>query len=48
MESTNQIEIIEEMHKLEKECIGYDNYVNTDDQHYLKTLEGLRKIVTRI
>jgi hypothetical protein len=44
----NQKDIIDVMHQLEKECIGYDNYVNCDDEHYLKTLEGLRKVIIRI
>ena len=37
--------INEKFHKLEKECIGYDNYVDCDDDHYSKTLEGLRTLV---
>ena len=45
MES-KQDDINENFHKLEKECIGYDNYVDNDDEHYVKTLEGLRKLVT--
>ena len=38
----------EQFHKLEKECIGYDNFVDCDDEHYIKTLEELRKLVTDI
>lgn len=34
--------IHDEFHELEKQCIGYDNYINTDDTHYIKTLEALR------
>lgn len=48
MESNNQNDIYEKMHELEKECIGYDNYVNCDDEHYLKTLEGIRKLVDQV
>lgn len=33
---------------LEKECVGYDDYINCDDEHYLKTLSGLEDIVTQI
>ena len=47
MESYNT-ELCEKFHKLEKECIGYDNYVDADDEHYKKTLEGMRKVVTEI
>ena len=39
---------MEKMHELEKECIGYDNFVNCDDEHYLKTLDGLRKLVAKV
>ena len=42
------IDIVEFFHKLEKECIGYENFVNCDDKHYLKTLENLRKLVIKI
>lgn len=47
MESFNT-ELCEKFHQLEKECIGYDNYVDADDEHYKKTLEGLRKVVNEI
>ena len=33
---------MEKFHELEKECLGFENYVNCDDEHYVKTLEGLR------
>ena len=37
------------MHELEKECIGFDNFVNCDDdEHYLKTLDNLRKLVIKV
>ena len=39
---------MEQFHKLEKECIGFDNGVNCDDEHYLETLEGLRELVAEI
>jgi len=35
-------------HKLEKECIGYENFVNCDDKNYCETLEKLRRLVVRI
>ena len=47
MESFNT-ELCEKFHQLEKECIGYDNYIDADDEHYKKTLEGMRKVVTEI
>jgi hypothetical protein len=48
MESTNQNEMIEKMHELEKQCIGFDNYVNCGDEQYIKCLDGLRKLVTQV
>ena len=49
MESISKGQTIEDkFHELEKQCIGYDNYVDCDDEHYLKTLEGLRNLVTEI
>ena len=47
MES-DSTDVIAQFHKLEKECVGYDNYVDADEEHYLKTLEGLRKLVGEI
>mgnify|MGYP002632552022 CR=1 FL=1 len=41
-------EILDKFHTLEKECIGYDNYVNCTDENYTKTLEGLRQVVSEI
>ena len=38
----------EEFHRLEKECVGFDNYVNCEDKYYIKTFEGLRRLVTEI
>ena len=40
--------ILETFHKLEKECIGYDNMVDCSDENFIKTLDGLRKIVNEI
>ena len=28
--------------------IGFENFVNCDDEHYLKTLDGLRSLVSDI
>lgn len=44
----NQSEITEKFHSLEKQVIGFENYVDCDDQHYLKTLDGLRGLVSDI
>jgi hypothetical protein len=33
---------------LEKACIGYDNYINCNDESYIDTLEKLRKLVQYI
>ena len=40
--------MVEEFHRLEKECVGFDNYVNNDDKFYIKTFDGLRRLVTEI
>jgi hypothetical protein len=42
------LDVIEMFHILEKECIGYENFVNCDDKHYIKTLENLRRLVVKI
>lgn len=44
----NSLTIIEQFHELEKQCLGYDNYVNCSDEAYIKTLEGLRQLVVQI
>ena len=41
MEMDSGTNILDRFHELEKECLGYDNFVNCDDEHYIKTLEGL-------
>jgi hypothetical protein len=33
---------------LERECIGYEDYVNSEEKNYLSTLERLRKLVVCI
>ena len=48
MESTTHMDIVETFHKLEKDCIEFDNGVNNEDKHYLKTLEELRKLICEI
>ena len=40
--------LVEEFHRLEKECVGYDDYVNADEEHFLATLEGLKSLVESI
>ena len=40
--------LVETFHMLEKECIGYDNFVNNTEEHFLKTLEKLRKLVANV
>ena len=36
---------MDKFHKLEKDCVGFENYVNADEEHYLKALESLRKLI---
>ena len=40
--------IYERFHKLEKQCIEYENYINNEDKNYLETLDGLKKLITEI
>jgi len=40
--------IVEEFHRLEKECVGYDDYVNADEEHFIRTLDGLKSLVVSI
>lgn len=40
--------IMESFHKLEKECLGFENYINCEDRYYLDTLERLRRLVVSI
>ena len=40
--------MVEQFHELEKQCIGYDNFINCNDEAYLGTLEKLRQLVIRI
>ena len=47
-ELIENIDAVELFHILEKECIGYENFVNCDDKHYMKTLENLRRLVVKI
>jgi hypothetical protein len=42
------LSIADDFHKLEKECVGYNDYVNADEEHYLATLDGIRLLVERI
>ena len=37
-----------DFHRLEKECVGYEDYVNADEEHFLATLEGLKSLVESI
>jgi len=48
MEEEESIPIMEAFHKLEKECLGYENFVNCEDKNYCETLEKLRRLVVRI
>ena len=40
--------LVETFHALEKECIGYDNYVNNTEENYKRTLEKLRKLIANV
>jgi len=40
--------LADRFHELEKQCIGFDNYINCEDKFYIETLEGLRQLVIAI
>ena len=40
--------IQDEFHDLEKQCIGFENFINNEEKYYLETLENLRQLVERI
>jgi hypothetical protein len=40
--------IMEKFHELEKQVLGFENFINCDDDHYLATLEKLRLVVRDI
>lgn len=42
------ISITDLFFRLEKESIGYEDYVNADQEHYLATLDGFKKLVEMI
>jgi hypothetical protein len=44
----NDSELLLKFHKLEKECIGFENYVNASEENFVKTLEGLKALVSEI
>ena len=48
MVDSSTLSIADDFHKLEKECVGYNDYVNADEEHYLATLDGIRLLVERI
>ena len=47
-QSLNAIDFDPLVHRLEKECVGYEDYVNADEEHFLATLEGLKSLVESI
>ena len=48
MERNGATSLQEEFHQLEKQCVGFENYVNADDEHYSKALEGLKSVIEQI
>ena len=41
-------DIYERFHKLEKACIGFDNYVDCEEKNFIKALDDLRLLVNDI
>ncbi len=48
VEQMNPQQINEEFVILERECLGYEDYVNCEEKNYISTLEKLRKLVVCI
>jgi hypothetical protein len=48
LEEEQLIPILDRFHALEKECLGYENFVNCEDKYYVQTLEKLRRLVEQI
>ena len=48
MVDSSSSSIADDFHKLEKECVGYNDYVNADEEHFLATNDGLSLLVERI
>ncbi|CDW90728.1 c2 domain containing protein [Stylonychia lemnae] len=44
----NNKTLVDEFHELEKACLGYENFINCNDESYIDTLEKLRQLVVRI
>lgn len=40
--------MLDKFHQLEKDCIGYDNYVNCGEENFKKTIEQLRLLVVDV
>ena len=40
--------LVEAFHKLEKEVVGYEDYVNADEEHFLATMDGFKSLVEEI
>ena len=46
--SNTEQEVLDKFHKIEKDCIGYENMVNNEDKFYIKTLNEVRQLVNDI
>jgi hypothetical protein len=40
--------LVDKFHKLEKACVGYEDFINATEANYLKTLDGLKEVVKGI
>ena len=45
---TESKSLVEDFHKLEKQCVGYDDYINADEEHFLKTIDGFKSLVEEV
>ena len=43
-----EMEVEDLFHLLEKDVAGYDDYVNSTEAHFARTIEGLHELVTKI
>lgn len=48
MESYTVEDVRKKFHELEKQSIGYDNYIDAEEKNYLKTLDGWRELIQNV
>ena len=47
MEKENS-DLVEQFHKLEKQCVGYEDYIDAEEENFLKTIDGFKDLVEEV